>query len=85
MRYRCAACHRSLFHPAYTDPSGWVLGRVCAKKAGKLKPKRKSAACTRLSKRRTRAKSPRPAKKRVRVFSPIYVQAGQMDLFEALE
>lgn len=41
---RCAACHRTLLTPAYTAPTrmgGYVLGRVCAEKAGKVKPKRR--------------------------------------------
>lgn len=41
---RCAECHRSLIKPAYTAPEsmgGWVLGRVCAEKAGKARPKKR--------------------------------------------
>lgn len=44
MKYRCAECHRSLIKPAYTAPEsmgGWVLGRVCAEKAGKARPKKR--------------------------------------------
>jgi hypothetical protein len=50
MRYQCAACHRGLLKPAYTHPSGWVLGPKCAMVAGKAKPKhrgcRRSAVVT---------------------------------------
>ena len=44
MKYRCAECHRGLLKPAYTAPEsmgGWVLGRVCAEKAGKARPKKR--------------------------------------------
>lgn len=41
MKLRCAACHRGLLKPAYTHPSGWVLGPKCAMVAGKAKPKRR--------------------------------------------
>lgn len=43
---RCAACHRTLLMPAYTAPAcmgGYVLGRVCAEKAG-MAPKRNRKA-----------------------------------------
>lgn len=46
MIYRCAACKRPLLTPAYTAPSGYVLGPKCAIVAGKLKPaRRKGGAC----------------------------------------
>ncbi|MDO8251418.1 MAG: hypothetical protein Q7T78_17095 [Rhodoferax sp.] len=41
MKLRCAACHRGLLKPAYTHPSGYVLGPKCAMVAGKVKPKRR--------------------------------------------
>jgi len=50
---RCTACHRRLLLPAYTAPSGrgaYVLGPVCAQKAGLLpEHKRKSRAGGRLT------------------------------------
>lgn len=47
MLMRCAACNRSLLSPAYTAPAGWVLGKKCAKKVGKGKPRK---ACKRAGK-----------------------------------
>lgn len=76
MKYRCAECHRGLFNPAYVHPSGWVLGRVCAKRLGKLKPK-----CRAAIKKVGLPKAKRKA--RPVPVAIVVIQDGQIDLFDA--
>jgi hypothetical protein len=44
MKLRCAACRRRLLAPAFVGIGGYMLGPTCARRAGKLQPKRKSPA-----------------------------------------
>lgn len=80
MKYRCAECHRGLFNPAYVHPSGWVLGRVCAKRLGKIAPKCRAVKKGGLLKTQKHKRKARPMP-----CAAVVAQAGQFDLFEVDE
>ena len=74
---RCHACGRPLTRAAYTHPSGWTLGPICAEKPGNLPAEiRRELSATAPKKRQRSAK-----KKRVKKIKQVARNDDQFDLF----
>lgn len=74
---RCHACGRPLTRAAYTHPSGWTLGPICAEKPENLPTEiRRELSATAPKKHQRSAK-----KKRVKKIKQVARNDDQFDLF----
>ena len=74
---RCYACGRPLTRAAYTHPSGWTLGPICAEKPGNLPAEIRRELSPALPKKR----KPRTQKKQVKKIKQVARNDDQFDLF----
>ena len=74
---RCYACGRPLTRAAYTHPSGWTLGPICAEKPENLPVEIRRELSANAPKKHQRSAK----KKRVKKIKQVARNDDQFDLF----